>query len=142
MTKELEGKDSKYIQLMGKLKQNQDQFKNYEKWQEEEMVNYVSKDEHREEMGKLQQVNQELMKQIKKLYQTIEQKKVDDEKMKKVIQENSSLDHEQLMIIKEYTDISKRMAEYDDDDLLKNNKVRVISIIDRVLKDYDNLVVR
>jgi hypothetical protein len=142
MTKELEGKDSKYIQLMEKLKQNQDQFKNYEKWQEEEMVNYVSKDEHRQEMGKLQQVNQELMKQIKKLYQTIEQKKADDEKMKKVIQENSSLDHEQLMIIKEYTDISKRMAEYDDDDLLKNNKVRVISIIDRVLKDYDNLVVR
>jgi hypothetical protein len=142
MVKELEGKDSKYIQLMEKLKQNQDQFKNYEKWQEEEMVNYVSKDEHKQEMGKLQQVNQELMKQIKKLYQAIEQKKVDDEKMKKVIQENSSLDHGQLMIIKEYNDISKRMAEYDDDDLLKNNKVRVISIIDRVLKDYDNLVVR
>jgi hypothetical protein len=142
MVKELEDKDSKYIQLMEKLKQTQDQFKNYEKCQEEEMGNYVSKDQHKQEMGKLQQVNQELMKQIKKLYQGIEQKKVDDEKMKKVIQENSSLDHEQLMIIKEYNDISKRMAEYDDDDLLKHNKVRVISIIDRVLKDYDNLVVR
>lgn len=142
MTKDLEDKDLKYIQLMEKLKQTQDQFKHYEINQTEEMQSYISKEEHKKEIAKLQQVNQELMKQIKKLYQTMEQKKVDDEKMKKVIQENSSLDHGQLMIIKEYTDITKRMSEYDDDNLLKNNKVKVISIIDKVLSDYDNLVVR
>lgn len=93
MTKDLEDKDLKYIQLMEKLKQTQDQFKHYEINQTEEMQSYISKEEHKKEIAKLQQVNQELMKQIKKLYQTMEQKKVDDEKMKKVIQENSSLDH-------------------------------------------------
>lgn len=74
LTKELSDRDQKYIQLMEKLKQTQDQFKAYEQNWADEMCNFISKDEHKQIMSKLQQENQALLKEVKKLLQTIENK--------------------------------------------------------------------
>lgn len=74
LTKELSDRDQKYIQLMEKLKQTQDQFKAYEQSWADEMCNFISKEEHKQVMNKLQQENQALLKEVKKLLQTIENK--------------------------------------------------------------------
>jgi hypothetical protein len=63
--------------------------------------------------------------------------------MRKVIESSPSTPtHEQLLIIKEYTDICKKMLEYDDDGKLRSNKAKVIDVINKVLSDYDALVSR
>lgn len=143
MYSELQDKDQKYIQLMERLRQTQNEFKQYQSTHPEDMTNLISKDEHMGAMAQLKQINQELMAEIKKLHQTIEKQKAEDSKLRKVIASNSNTPtHQQLLIIKEFTDISKRISEYDDSGLLQRNEAQVIDVVDSVLKDYDNLTNR
>jgi chromosome segregation ATPase len=141
LEKELSHKDAKYIDLMEKLKQAQDAFKAFSVEKEAELLAYISKEKHKAELLVLQQANNELVQQIKILTQTIEKSKLEDQKMKKLLNSsNSSPTHEQLLIIKEFNDISKRVMEYDDDDRLKSKRITVFEVIDRVLKEYDTLL--
>lgn len=141
LEKELSHKDAKYIDLMEKLKQVQDSFKTFAAEKEAQMSAYISKEQHKSELLVLQQANNELVQQIKILTQTIEKSKLEDQKMKKLLNSSSSSPtHEQLLIIKEFNDISKRIMEYDDDDRLKNKRITVFEVIDRVLKEYDALL--
>jgi len=55
LSKELEDKDEKYIQLMERLRQTQDQFKHYQMSKEEEMMDFmdfISKEDHKKNLMK------------------------------------------------------------------------------------------
>lgn len=52
------------------------------------------------------------------------------------------ISHEQVVMLKEYSDIMKKMLEYDDGGSLGAGKIKLRDFIDKVLNDYDNLVVR
>lgn len=143
LTKELQDQDHKYIQLMEKLKQTQDEYRAYKSSHPEELSNLMPKDEHKSIVNSHQQMNQELMTEIKKLHLTIEKQKQEDEKLRKVIASNSNTPtHKQLLVIKEFTDIAKLMRDYDDDHKLENKEIQLIDLVSRVLQDYDNLTTR
>lgn len=140
LERQLSHKDMKYIELMEKLKQSQDQLKSFDQDKKAELSNYISKDAHKQTMNTIQQANNELVKQIKLLNQSLEKNKIEEQKMRKVLDSNpSSPTHQQLVIIKEFNDISSRIMEYDDDDKLKDQRCSVLDVINRVLKEHDSL---
>ncbi|CAI2384293.1 unnamed protein product [Moneuplotes crassus] len=150
LTKDHDDKDQKYIKLMDKLKHNQDQYLALQKEHEAELSGYIHKDQHKAEISKLQLSNQELVKEIKKLHLSLEERNKEEKRLREILNapkesqdENSGgISHDQLRILKEYSDIMKKMFEYDDSGTLKSGRICLKDSIDKVLSDYDGLVVR
>lgn len=45
----------------------------------------------------------------------------------------------QMFAFKEYTEITKRVMKYDDDDCVKNNQNRVSELVHKILDKYDSI---
>ena len=135
-------KDHKYSQLVERLQQTQEQFKQYQESQVEELNDYISKSEHKSIVQKLHQENQIVVKEVRKLLQTIEKYKQDEEKLKQIMDSSeSALNHDQLIMIKEYSEISTRLMQYDDGKV-QQNKRTIIDLLNQILGDYDSLLSR
>ena len=139
LTKESYEKDHRYSQLVERLQLTQEQFKQFQESQAEELNEYILKFEHRQVVQKLHQENQVVVKEVKKLLQTIEKYKQDEEKLKQIMNSTeSSLSHDQLLMIKEFKEISALLMQYDDGKVSQNKRT-ITDLLSQILNDYDSL---